>query len=240
MYELEPSPQARAQGGMLDIHDDTGQIALRAADLYHEFRALVHEGGEATRVLDKHGTVLLDEKEDGDRGRPEVNRRALRELLIGSLPAGMIRWGIKVAGARTLADGRHEVTFADGSSLITDLLIGADGAWSKVRPLVSAAWPTYTGISFVETHLNDADDRHPGSAARVGGGGMLFALAQDQGFLAHRDSNGCLDIYCALRTAENWAAGITDQDVAKAFVLASFHDWDEQLRAHSSPTQTTR
>ncbi|MFE6993217.1 FAD-dependent oxidoreductase, partial [Streptomyces pharetrae] len=57
VYEADPSPSARPQGGMLDIHDYNGQLALEAAGLMDEFHAIVLEGRQAMRFLDRDGTV---------------------------------------------------------------------------------------------------------------------------------------------------------------------------------------
>ncbi|MCK2244312.1 MULTISPECIES: NAD(P)/FAD-dependent oxidoreductase [unclassified Crossiella] len=222
IFELDTGPDARPQGGLLDLHEDTGQAALRAAGLYEQFLAAVHPGGQAFRILDRQAVVHLDEP-DADGGRPEIPRAALRNLLLDSLPAGLIRWGAKAIGVRALGDGRHEITFADGPSVTTELLIGADGAWSKVRPLVSDAVPGYTGVSFVDLYLHEADERHPAAAAAVGGG-MMFALGEGRGFLAHREPGGTLHIYCALTTEPE---AIT---ATKPALLAEFADWHEQLR----------
>ncbi|MEU0337401.1 NAD(P)/FAD-dependent oxidoreductase [Streptomyces sp. NPDC006193] len=232
LFDLDASPAARTQGGMLDIHDETGQEALRAAGLHEEFLARVHTGGQAVRVLDRHGTALFEQADDGTGGRPEIDRGELRDLLAGSLPAGTVRWGAKVTGARPLGGGRHEVMLADGSAFTTDVLVGADGAWSRVRPLLSSARPAYTGVSFVETDLLEADLRHPGSAATVGGG-MLFALGAGRGFLAHRETDGSLHVYAAVEAPEDWLDGIdfSDAEAAKAAVLKEFDDWAGGLRA---------
>jgi 2-polyprenyl-6-methoxyphenol hydroxylase-like FAD-dependent oxidoreductase len=232
IFELEASAAARTQGGMLDIHENNGQKALHAAGLHDDFLKIVHEGGQAMRLLGPDGTVHMAEEDDDTGGRPEVDRGDLRDLLLGSLPDGTIHWGRKVTGARALGDGRHEVTFADGSAITTDLLIGADGAWSRIRPLVSSTWPAYTGISFVETDLFDADTRHPRSAA-VLGSGFFIALGHERGVLAHRETDGSLHVYTALKAEEGWLDTIdfTDWAAAKAAVLAHFEDWDEGLRA---------
>ncbi|MEU1010857.1 NAD(P)/FAD-dependent oxidoreductase [Streptomyces sp. NPDC005890] len=232
LFDLEASAGARTQGGMLDIHEDSGQEALRAAGLYEEFLARIHPGGQATRVLDRHGTVHLAEPDDGTGGRPEIDRGDLRALLLGSLPAGTIHWGAKVTDARPLDGGRHRVTLADGTGFTTDVLVGADGAWSRVRSLVSAARPAYTGVSFVEADLLEADLRHPASAAVVGGG-MLFALGPGRGFLAHRETDGSLHVYAAVTAPEDWLDGIdfADTEAAKAAVLKEFDGWDDSLRA---------
>ncbi|MEV7501497.1 NAD(P)/FAD-dependent oxidoreductase [Streptomyces sp. NPDC093018] len=231
VFEAEASAAARTQGGMLDIHEENGQRALRAAGLHDAFRELIHEGGQAMRLVGPDGTVLVSREDDGEGGRPEVDRGDLRDLLLDSLPEGTIRWGAKVTGARGLGGGRHEVAFADGSTVTTDLLIGADGAWSRIRPLVSSARPAYTGISFVETDLLDAEARHPRSAALIGGG-FFISLGGDRGFLAHRETDGSLHVYTAVKADEGWLGTIdfADTAAAKAAVLAGFEGWDEGLR----------
>src|ERR1700712_3601541 len=80
IYDLDASPTARHQGGMLDMHEESGQLALRAAGVFAEFERSVLPGADATRVLDKHGAVLFDRA--GDGGRPEIDRGALRDLLL--------------------------------------------------------------------------------------------------------------------------------------------------------------
>ncbi|MFF0463105.1 FAD-dependent oxidoreductase [Streptomyces mexicanus] len=232
VFERDASPGARAQGGMLDIHDDSGQEALRTAGLHERFLGSVHEGGQATRVLDKDAVVHLDEPDDGTGERPEVDRGVLRDLLLGSLPDGTVRWNAKVTGARPLGGGRHEVTLADGSVFTTDVLVGADGAWSRIRPLVSAARPAYTGVSFVEADLKDVDARHP-RAAELVGGGFFFALGAGRGFLAHREPDGSVHVYVALHAPEDWLDTIDFEDRAAAasHVLEHFTGWDETLRS---------
>jgi 2-polyprenyl-6-methoxyphenol hydroxylase-like FAD-dependent oxidoreductase len=232
VFDLEASPDVRTQGGMLDIHDDSGQVALRAAGLYDEFRALIHPGGQATRIVDPRGAIRFDQDDDPDGGRPEVDRGQLRDLLLHSLPADTVRWGRKATGVRVMGGGRHAVTFADGTTVTTDLLVGADGAWSRVRPLVSGAVPAYTGISFAETDLLDASTRHPGSAVLVGAG-FFLSLGGRNGFLAHHETDGSIHVYTALTVGEDWADSIdvTHPEAAKKAVLAHFEDWDDSLRA---------
>jgi 2-polyprenyl-6-methoxyphenol hydroxylase-like FAD-dependent oxidoreductase len=238
IYELDATPEARTQGGMLDIHDYNGQVAIKTAGLFEEFKAIIHQGGEATRILDKHGTVYTDETDepgeetDGVGSRPEVDRGDLRKMLLDSLPAGTIRWATRLTGVKTLGGGRHELTFADGSTTTTSLLIGADGAWSRVRPLLSDAKPEYTGMSFIEVDHHDAAKRHPGPAKTVGAG-MLFALGHDQGFLAHAETDGSLHIYIALTKPADWIHSIdwTDTAKGKAVLLDEFRDWAPELQA---------
>ncbi|MCZ0972023.1 NAD(P)/FAD-dependent oxidoreductase [Streptomyces albulus] len=242
VYEAEPSPMARTQGGLLDIHHHNGQPALQAAGLTDEFRSIILEGHQAMRILHRDGTVLLDQADDGTGGRPEVQRRTAAAA--ARLAAGRHRpVGHKADGVRALGGGRHEVAFAGGRTTVTRLLVGADGAWSRVRPLLSDAAPEYSGRSFVETYLFDADTRHPASAQAVGGGSLgTFEPGGNEKWIgAHRESGGTLHAYVTLLKPQEWFAAIdfTDAAAATARIAREFDGWAPELTALITDSDTT-
>jgi 2-polyprenyl-6-methoxyphenol hydroxylase-like FAD-dependent oxidoreductase len=228
VYELDESPTARDQGGTLELHVESGQRALREAGLFDEFRAIARDEGEALRVLDGHGTVYLDAGADEPGGRPEVDRSALKRILVESLPAGLVRWGAKVTAVEP-----GKVALGDGSVVEADLIVGADGAWSKVRPLLSDARPVYCGLSFVETHLSDVDIRYPDAASFVGPGSM-WSLAHGKGAIAQRNGDGRIRVYFAIRAEdENWVStDFVDADPTQTRLrlLELFDEFAEPVR----------
>lgn len=230
IYELDGSEEARQQGGSLDIHTKTGQVALQEAGLYDEFRARTHPQGESVRVLDKNATVHIDESEpEGGNGRPEIDRRVLRRMFVDSLEPGTIHWGHKVLAVRRTPIGA-ELEFADGTTTTADLVVGADGAWSKVRSLLTEAKPEYTGITLVEFRLADATTKHPDALA-VTGPGSLFALSDNKYIGGHGGDQIALG--AGFRVPEHW---VTDSginwdapDAARTGLLAQFPDWSPAL-----------
>lgn len=229
IYEAEASADARTQGGLLDIHEHNGQIALKAAGLFEQFRAIIIPGADAKRVVDQSGNVLLDIPDKGTGSRPEVDRGALRRLLLDALAPGTIHWGHKLAGVRALGNGRHELSFGNGQALATSLLVGADGAWSKLRPLLTSVQPAYTGIAFIEVLLHDGKaDR---DTAEVIGKGTMIATAPGKGILAHRHADGSMQGYIALNRPEAWMAGIEFADRAQALatIAQEFDGWAPAL-----------
>lgn len=232
IYEAEASSSVRAQGGLLDMHEGTGQHAIRAAGLFEEFERLVRPSEDAKRIVDRDGNVLLDKPGNPGSKRPEVDRGELRDMLIDALPRDMIRWGHKVTSVSSSDDGRHEISFGDGSSVTTSLLVGADGAWSKVRPLLSRTKPEYTGTSFIETHLSADDPRSAANAAMIGTG-TLMAVAPGKGILAHRNTDGSVHVCVAINKPESWASSIdfTDARVGLSRVVEQFEGWAASLIA---------
>lgn len=227
IFESDASASARHQGGMLDMHVETGQAALRAAGLYDEFRGIVLEEGDALRILDKTGKVHLSEA--GNDLRPEVERGRLRAMLIASLPPGIIHWGHRATTVAAAADGGYIVAFANGRSVIADVLIGADGAWSIARPLLSDIAPVYAGLSFAEARLAEVSLRYPVQEGIVGTGTMI-AVSGRKGILAHREPGDVICSYAAFEAPVEWAAEVRSKaDGLLDSVLTRFADWDPAL-----------
>ncbi|GAA3774687.1 NAD(P)/FAD-dependent oxidoreductase [Streptomyces coacervatus] len=234
VFEREASAHARPQGGTLDMHPDTGQAALSAAGLLDRFHALARPEGDEWRVLDFATAALLAQQgPSADGGRPEIDRGQLRGLLLDSLADGTVRWDRAVSGVTPLTDGTCRLLFGDGTAEAFDLVVGADGAWSRVRPALSHAAPGYTGVTFVETGFDHCDSRHRDLARLVGNGSML-AKGADRSLVAQRNSNGHIRAYIAFRAPQDWhvAAGVDlgDQRAVRTHLLRMFDGWDDSLR----------
>lgn len=229
VFEQEASAGARPQGGTLDMHGDTGQVALRTARLHDEFRALARPEGQQMRALDpRTAEVVVDEAPDGDF-RPEIDRGQLRGILLESLTPGTVEWGRAVTDVSTGA----RLTFADGTSRDFDLVVGADGAWSRVRRALTGVRPEYSGVTFVEFGLDDADRRHPALAARTGQGTMMTKVG-GKAIVAQRTSGGHIRCYATFYAPEDWAAGLDFSDAAavRAHLLERYAGWHPDVLAY--------
>ncbi|MDX2646941.1 FAD-dependent monooxygenase [Streptomyces sp. PA03-1a] len=230
VYERESSRGARGQGGILDIH--SGQRALREAGLIDRFHAIARGEGQDMRLLEPDGTLLLQEDtpDDAPLARPEVDRADLRDLLLDSLPDDVVRWG----HAFTSADNGL-LHFADGSSATYDLLVGADGAQSRVRPLLTDARPAHIGQNVVEVGIPDIDRTHPDLAAMVGRGNY-WVLGNGLSLAAQRNGDGRVRIGLSFyNTPEDWFAtsGIPFDDpaAARARLIDLLPGWDPRFTA---------
>jgi 2-polyprenyl-6-methoxyphenol hydroxylase-like FAD-dependent oxidoreductase len=240
VLERDPAPDARPPGGTLDLHENLGQLALAKAGLLARFQALSRPEGQAMRVLDTDGTVLRDWRpRPDDRAHPEIDRGQLRDLLLGPLD---VQWG---RGVTEVVPGTRDgvlVHFADGRQEAFDLVVGADGAWSRVRPALSSATPRYTGITYVETSLDDVDDRHP-DLARLIGDGSVAVYGVNRALVAQRNSGGHVKVYAQFRAPLDWHtdperhlslnrhAGLStgldlaDVEAVRSSLLALFDGW---------------
>lgn len=235
IYEQETSPAERQQGGTLDLDEQTGQKALQAAGLLGSFRSICRYEGQALKITDKKGTVFAETEPEKmtDHGRPEIDRTELRRLLLQSLEPDTIKWGHKLSQAVPLEKGRHKLEFENGHTDVFDLIIAADGAFSRVRPLLSDAPVEYSGISMIELHIMNAAADFP-DLAGFHGTGSMYALDDRKAIMAQLNGDGKIRVYLCFAAGRHW---IDENDIdydqpeeAKQKLLELFEDWSDDLK----------
>lgn len=229
IFEGDTTRSVRSQGGTLDLHEKAGQAALRYAGLFDEFKKHARYEGEDMVVADKYGKHYIEVR-DQDRGRPEIDRRILRDMLLDSLPAGTVRWGCHLRKAEFGA-----LHFDHGTEAGFDLIIGADGAWSKIRSLLTYVRPFYSGVTAVVFQHSSLTRTHP-NLDKLIGRGSYFIFGEDldrpRCLLSQRLSDGSILVYACMTKPEDWieTCGIdfTDAAQARAALLVEYADWAPQ------------
>ncbi|OJJ86411.1 FAD-dependent oxidoreductase [Aspergillus glaucus CBS 516.65] len=210
IFELrqKPTDQELAKpSGMLDLHEESGLAAIRECELSEKFLEFTGECAEAQKVSDMHGNILhTDEGELSER--PEISRHALTKLLSDHLPDEGIRWGHKlltVASYSTATGNKTVLDFGPHGKQVFDLVVGADGAWSRVRNLLTDVKPHYTGTQSITMTIRHITSKYPHLAALIGHGSFA-ALGLRHGLMAQRGPQDSARIYIFLTTAdENFA-----------------------------------
>ncbi|KAG6919763.1 hypothetical protein DXG01_001599 [Tephrocybe rancida] len=203
VFERDASTSSRVtKGGTLDLHADTGLAALDAAGLRPAFdaRARYDPLSSALTIADRHGTVVLNLGDANEANpRPEIDREDLKTVLLDSLPEGTVHWDAHVNSVTP--DGSLE--FRSGAEEPTvgkyDLVVGAEGAWSKVRAHITESRPVFSGISGFELHIADPETTYPDIAKKVGHG-LYYAFGNQQSFAGQRLGNGSIMLYAMART----------------------------------------
>jgi len=227
IFEAEASADARGQGGTLDLHTATGLAAIKRAGLYEEFQRKARYDGEAMVLADKTLRRYISvggTTKETSRGRPEIDREDLRHMLLSKIHDGTIKWGHKV---RSISDD-NTIYFDTHAESGFDLVVGADGGWSKVRPLLSTVTPSYSGIGSVRLQISNAKTTAPEVYALVNHG-SFFTASDGKMITAQELSDGSIQVGFHATQPESWIkdAEFDTNDVAavKRHLLALHADW---------------
>lgn len=234
VYERDLSQAARVQGAIVDLHFDSGLKVIEAAGLLDAFKASYMTGADKYRLLDPQGRILTDEGNApgvtfGDKKfRPEIDRGALRDLLIAALQPGTVVWDSQLTGMKPAGDG-WELEFKSGGKAMADLVIGADGYRSKVRLCLTEVKPVYSGATIIQGEIDHPETACPEMYALVDQAN-LAGMGEGKTIAVQPRGDGGLTFYAASMYPENWAehSGINfaHADEVYAFLTEFYEGWN--------------
>ena len=230
IYERDQHKDARAQGATLDLHEESGLRALREAGLIDAFRANYRPGAELVRIIDKHAVILAEDlpTPEDEIGRPEIDRGPLQRILLDSLQPGTVVWGSHFESITADGDG-WKLTFKNGTSVFADIVIGADGANSKLRSYLTPVKPFYSGIMVVEGSVYHSETASP-RMHKLLNGGKIFAFGDSKTLIVSSKGDGSLVFYTSFKAGEEWVknSGINFGDKTQVlhWFKTEYAGWD--------------
>ena len=235
VYERDFNEDVRVQGATLDLHEESGLRALLNAGLMEAFKANYRPGADKMRITDNHATIFYDDHKEvsketfgGKFSRLEIDRGPLRKILLQSLEPGTVIWESHFLKMAQVGTG-WKLEFKNGTTATADIVIGADGANSAIRPLITPLKPFYSGVTAVEGHVYDAETTTPKIYEMVKGG-KIFAFGGEKDFIVSATGDGSLDFYSSWKTGENWVSDSGIDFANKAQVISwfkqAFSEWD--------------
>ena len=209
VYERDFDKNARVQGAPLDMHDNSGLAAIHKAQLFEEFRNNFMPGADKMLLLDENATVHysdhdtnVDEDFDNEHFRPEIDRGALRKILLESLKPETIVWNSHFLSMEPQNEG-WLLHFKNSESVYADLVIGSDGANSKIRPYITDIKSFYSGITMLEGNIYDSKKSAPVMHSLLNGG-KIMAFGNEKNILMGQKAGGVLGFYASFKTPESW------------------------------------
>lgn len=231
VYERDLNREVRVQGATLDLHEESGLAALAAAGLMPAFRENYRPDAGRLRIVDKAGVIRMDEHDHIDFGdlRPEIDRGPLRNILLDALLPGTVTWNSHFVSMAPAGNG-WKLLFRNGAEAYADIVIAADGANSKIRPLITDIKPFYAGITAVEGAVHHSATASPHVHALLNGG-KIFAFGDSKSLIVSSKGDGSFAFYMGCKTDEHWAkdSGINFSDKAQVadWFRKEFTGWDE-------------
>lgn len=151
VYDRE-SRESLPRGGCLDLHFGSGQRAMKEAGCFDEMNKYGRRG-EATihSVFDLDGNKIATWGEGHDK--PELDRGQIKAVLLTTIPDDKIKWNSRVTEVVRDEKGAIVLHFENGDTATGfKLVVGADGAFSKVRHLVCYLIPDRE-MSIIDTQV---------------------------------------------------------------------------------------
>jgi 2-polyprenyl-6-methoxyphenol hydroxylase-like FAD-dependent oxidoreductase len=230
VYERDENALTRISGGTLDLHQGSGQHALKQAGLLERYYEMSIPMGRT--IADEQGKILFSKKpmHEEQHDNPEINRTDLRLLLLDSLSAGTVVWDRKFTGLEEY-NGRWRLQFENNEYASADLVIAANGGMSKARKYVTNAEIEYTGTLMIQGEVPQAEITCPGFH-QLCNDNILMAASKGNLLVANPKNGNMLSYNAIFKKPDNWGTGLNfeDTDSITGFLLNKFSDWDKRYK----------
>lgn len=233
VYERDLNKHVRVQGATLDLHFESGLKAIEAAGLMNAFKEAYRPGAEKGRVVDIHSNILYDDHNneydfDNEAFRPEIDRGDLRDVLLNSLNPDTVVWDSHFKSMSQEGNG-WKLEFKNGTTAVADIVIGADGGNSKIRPFVTPIKSSFAGTIILQGNVEDAETTAP-NMHQLLKGGKIYTHTDGKFLHVSAKGDGSIDFYISSIVEENWVQklGIDLSDRTQLLVWAKkeFAGWD--------------
>lgn len=236
VYERDLNKNARVQGSPLDLHDDSGLAAIIKANLLAEFKNNFLPKADRKKIMNENAEVFFSDHETkveenfgNPHFRPEIDRGALRKILLESLHSGTVVWDSHFISMDKQNNG-WLLHFKNRNSVYADIVIAADGENSKIRPYITDIKALYSGIIMLEGTIYNAENTAPQISALLNGG-KIMAFGNTKNILMGQKGNGEIGFYASFKANENWAenSGLNFNDKAQLleWFKTTYSEWSD-------------
>jgi tetracycline resistance monooxygenase len=232
VYERDTDPEARIWGGTLDLHKSSGQEAMKKAGLLQTYYDLALPMG--INFADEHGNILSTRNPTSENqfDNPEINRNALRKMLLDSLKSDTVIWDRKLTGLEE-QNGKWTLDFENKPSATADFVIIANGGMSKARNFVSDAEIEETGTFIIQGDIHQPETNCP-EFFQLCNGNRLMTAYEGNLLVANPFNNGALSYGIIFKKPQEWnnRKGLDFQNTENVieFLLNRLSKWDEKYK----------
>jgi len=232
VYERDKDPQARIWGGTLDLHKSSGQEAMKKAGLLQAYYDLALPMG--INFADEKGNILSTRKPTAKNqfDNPEINRNALRKMLLDSLKSETVFWDSKLIALEEL-NGKWVLDFENKPGVTADFVIIANGGMSKARKFVSDSEVEETGTFIIQGDVYSPETNCP-DFFQLCDGNRLMAAHRGNLLVANPFNNGVLSYGIIFKKPEEWnneeGLNFQNTDSVIKFLLNKLSNWSEAYK----------
>lgn len=238
VYERDLNENIRPQGAPLDLHEESGLAAIKQAGLLEEFKKNYMLGADRLKIMDKNGTIhfndhnkKLEENFENPSFRPEIDRGALREILLNSLNKNTVVWNSHFLSMSKQGNG-WSLNFENKDSVYADIVIGADGPNSKIRSYLTPTKPIYSGITMLEGNISNATINSPIVNSFLEGG-KIMAFGNGKNIMIGQKANNTIGFYISLKIEENYFSShkidFNDKEQLTHWFKKEYEDWNFKI-----------